>query len=131
MEKTVYGTFKESQLKRIELKSYSTQAVQMFVRFLYGFELEQEDLKNDLELVKDLILMGGVYNINGLQTAASIFLPQYLNTDNMLELMDFVKTQNVLDVFGLCAQYLVKNFDHKKLFTSGLMNQHPELGYYF
>ena len=39
------------------------------MRFLYGFELDQEDMKNNLEMVRDLIEMGGVYNVNGLQTA--------------------------------------------------------------
>ena len=110
LEKTVYGTFKESQLKRIELKSFSTKAVQMFVRFLYGFELEQEDLKNDLDLVKDLIVMGGAYNVNGLQTAAVIYLPEHLNTDNMMEWMDFLKTHNAKDAIVFCSEFLVKTF---------------------
>lgn len=69
MEKAVSGNFQENYLKRIEMKSFSTKAVQEFVRFLYGFELDQEDMKNNLEMVRDLIEMGGVYNVNGLQTA--------------------------------------------------------------
>ena len=51
------GDFKESHEKKIRLKTYSTKAVQQFIRFLYGFELEQEELKKDLQLAKDLTVM--------------------------------------------------------------------------
>ena len=51
------------------MRIYSVKAVQVFVKFLYGFELEKKDL-DDPELVKDLTAICGVYNITGLQTTA-------------------------------------------------------------
>ena len=52
------GEFKESHEKKIHLKTYDPKSVQQFIRFLYGFELEQ----NDLQLAKDMTIMGGIYN---------------------------------------------------------------------
>ena len=101
--------------------------MQKFVRFLYGFELEQEDLKKDLELVRDLIGMGGVYNVTGLQTAAAFLLPQHLNTENMLEWMDILKACNVEDAIDLCSEFLVNKIGYNKLLSSGMLTKHPEI----
>ena len=109
------------------MKSFSIKAVHEFVRFLYGFELEQEDVKNDLELVKDLIGMGGFYNVTSIPTAAVIFLTEHLNTDNMLDWMDFLKTHNARNAVALCSEFLVTTFDHNKLHSTGMVSKHPEI----
>ena len=80
------GDFKESHEKKIHFKTYSTKAVQQFIRFLYGFELEQ----NDLQIAKDLTVMGGVYNIPSLQKAAAEALVDHVNMDNLVEMMESV-----------------------------------------
>ena len=90
MERALTGDFKESHEKKIHLKTYSTKAVQQFIRFLYGFELEQEELKKDLQLAKDLTVMGGVYNIPSLQKAAAEALVDHVNMDNLVEMMESV-----------------------------------------
>ena len=84
------GDFKEKMEKKIEMKAFSTKAVQEFVRFVYGLEIE--DLSTNLELVKELIEMGGLYNVPGVQSAAATFLPDHLNSSNKLELLEFAVT---------------------------------------
>ena len=88
LELALTGEFKESHEKKIRLKTYSTKAVQQFIRFLYGFELEQEELKKDLQLAKDLTVMGGVYNIPSLQKAAAEALVDHVNMDNLVEIIN-------------------------------------------
>ena len=73
------GDFKESHEKKIRLKTYSTKAVQQFIRFLYGFELEQN--VPNLQQTKELIVMGGIYNIPTLQNAATEALVRHTNID--------------------------------------------------
>ena len=57
-----------------------------FIRILYGFEPEQ----NDLQIAKDLTVMGGVYNIPSLQKAAAEALVDHVNMDNLVEMMESV-----------------------------------------
>ena len=77
LEMTMTADFKESHEKKIHLRTYSTKTVQQFIRFLYGFELEQ----NDLQLAKDMTIMGGIYNIPTLQKAAAKALVQHSKID--------------------------------------------------
>ena len=84
------GDFKEKMEKKIEMKAFSPKAVQEFVRFVYGLEIE--DLSTNLELVKELIEMGGLYNVPGVQSGAATFLPKHLNRNNKLEVLEFAVT---------------------------------------
>ena len=77
---------RESHEKKIHLKTYDPKSVQQFIRFLYGFELEQ----NDLQLAKDMTIMCGIYNIPSLQKAAAEALVDHVNMDNLVEMMESV-----------------------------------------
>ena len=119
----VSGDFKEKNEKRIEMKTFSTAAVQEFVKSLYGFELKNEDL----QIVKDLIEMGGLYS--DVQTAASMCLQDHLNMDNIVELMDFVKTHMAEDATDLLCEFVVKNFNQNLLHShsSDILLNHQEI----
>merc|ERR1711988_270509 len=86
LETALTGEFKESHEKKIHLKTYDPKSVQQFISFLYGFELEQ----NDLQIAKDLTVMGGVYNIPSLQEATAEALVDHVNIDNLVEMMESV-----------------------------------------
>ena len=124
LETAVTGNFKEKDEKRIKMSAYSAQAVQQFVKFLYGFELEEENPKG---VVMDLIEMGGVYSVENLQIAASIFVPKILTKGNMMEMMDFLKTHKALAALDLCTEFLLENSDRNALQSSDLLSKHPEI----
>ena len=86
-ERFAIKEIKGSHEKKIHLKKYSTKAVKLFIRFLYGFELEQNVFwssgylihTKSLQSVKDLTVMGGVYNMPSLQRAAVEALVGYVD----------------------------------------------------
>ena len=119
------GDFREKNEKKIEMKTFSTAAVQEFVRFLYGFELKNEDL----QILTDLIEMGGLYSVHDVQTAASMCLQDHLNIDNIVELMDFVKTHAAEDAADFLCEFVAIKFDRKELESHGskIFSKHPEI----
>ena len=123
------GDFKEKNEKRIEMKTFSTAALQEFVKFLYGIELKNEVMGKDLQILKDLIEMGGLYAVHDIQTAASMCLQEHLNIDNIVELMDFVKTNMAEDATDLLCEFVVKNFNQNLLcsHSSDILSNHPEI----
>jgi len=123
LEMALTGEFKESHEKKIHLKTYDPKSVQQFIRFLYGFELEQ----NDLQIAKDLTVMGGVYNIPSLQEAAAEALVDHVNMNNLVEIMDFVKINSVDSAADALGNQVVKNFDREQLISSDVLMKHPEI----
>ena len=99
--------YREGQQKRIEMKNFSKEAVQQFLKFLYRFELEEgEDWKNDLEFIKELIVLGGAYSVSDFQTAASSYLANHLNAVNSLELGEFAAAHNAEAAAEMCKKVL-------------------------
>ena len=86
---------RESHEKKIHLKTYDPKSVQQFIRFLYGFELEQNVFwssgylihTKSLQSVKDLTVIGGVYNMPSLQRAAVEALVGYVDIPCSLSLL--------------------------------------------
>ena len=123
------GDFKEKNEKRIEMKTFSTAALQEFVKFLYGIELKNEVMGKDLQILKDLIEMGGLYAVHDVQTSASMCLQDHLNIDNIVELMDFVKTHAAEDTADFLCEFVAIKFDRKELESHGskIFSKHPEI----
>ena len=131
MELALSGDFKEKNEKKIHLKTYSTNAVELFIKFLYGFEL-----KTTNELAKELTVMGGVYNISSLQRAAFTALVPSVDLDHMASMMDFVKinsTEAADAFFGDHIANMLKTyinmFEQRKdhVISSELLMKHPEI----
>ena len=101
--------FEETRTKKIVLDQYSPVAVQEFVKFLYGLELNLVDLKKDLLIVKDLLIMGSLYDVELLQKAAASFIEEQLTKENVTSTMKFAKTYNAKDTVKLCVDFILKN----------------------
>ena len=118
------GDFKEKMEKKIEMKAFSPKAVQEFVRFVYGLEIE--DLSTNLELVKELIEMGGLYNVPGVQSGAATFLPKHLNRNNKLEVLEFAVTHKAKAAEEICCQFVVKENDRNEDLTQTIEKLIPK-----
>ena len=134
------GNFREKEEKRIEMKTFSDEAVELFVKFLYGYELEEDDInanyidnnialahRNAIEirLATDLIEMGGYYNVPNLQSAAATLLLKHITPENMVEIMNFVKTHNPEGPARICSEYIAKKFSVDTV--SSVLDKHPEI----
>ena len=114
----------EKKTKRIELKKFSEDATEQFVKFLYGFELEQDDL----ETVKELLYMGGLYDVEDLQKAASGFIVDNLTKENVFDVMEFAKTHNADIVMELCSDFVINRCPEKIVSQREEVLKFPELG---
>ena len=126
-ELAMSSNFREREEKKIELKSFAPRSVQEFVRFLYGFELDPQELEKNLAMVKELTEMAGVYNVPGLETAVVPTLLKGITKETMVEMMDFVTTKAGPEVTEAVSEYIALNFDVDTLKSSGIFLKHPEL----
>lgn len=121
----VKGDFKEKKEKTIQFPNFSDHAVKTFIKFLYGFNLRKEDLK--LDIVKELLQIGEMYNVKSLTNAASVAMNDYLTKENVFELWKFCKDINAEDSLKTCGEFVVKNFDRKTLHKNEKILKLPEL----
>ena len=70
--------FKEKHTRAIELRMFNSKTVEYFLKFLYGFELDNEDKDLDLATLKELTVMGDMYDVKELQAAAILTMDRYL-----------------------------------------------------
>ena len=121
------GNFSEKAKRIIALKDFSKKAVEEFVRYLYGYELQQEHLDDDLELVKELVTMGGVYFVDSLQTAATSCLSKHLSKENVLDVLSFMRTHKAITAVEICAEFCLNKVDLKALDASDQLENYPEI----
>ena len=120
---------KEKRKKKIELEEFSVIATEQFVKFLYGFELEHEDFQKDLELVKELLIMGGLYDVEDLQRAASKFIYDHFTKKNVFDVMEFAKTNKTDTVMELGCEYVLGNWPIEEIVSQReKLLKFPELG---
>ena len=115
---------------RISLRTFSDKAVRVFIRFLYGYELDHENINDDMELVKELITIGGLLNIASLERAAASYLLEHFPREPLVEILDFVKTVRAREAGRLCAEFIRKKFERSfernstnssKIFTKSII----------
>ena len=114
------------ETRRISLRSFSVEAVVLFIKFLYGYELEPVDLNNDIEVVKELIAIGGILNIDSLQRAATTFLLEHFPEESLLDTLDMVKTIHAREADTVCTEFILRKFERNapnsnKIITKSLM----------
>ena len=90
--------------KVIEFPKYSDCAVVSFLKFLYGFNLDEE---NDIDYaaVLQLIEMGRVYDIREVQDAAAKAIERYLTKENVFEVMQVCKDNDAKEAFEFCYKF--------------------------
>ena len=94
---------------------------------MYGFEL---DKKNDLETVKELIQIAGIYD-DKVQEAAVEDLEKHLTVENIFEIYRYFKENKAEKAMEKCYQFIVDSFSKKDLMDSKALDVHPEIGVQF
>ena len=109
------------------MKEFSKEAVSAFVKFFYGYEL---DVFAELSIVKELIMMGGMYGMESLQEAAVDIMKLLLTEDNAIEMLEFSKVQQCEIAISFCAEFTADHFDKKQLYDDGMIKEHPEIAFH-
>jgi len=125
LEKMVTGDFKEKNEKMIELPN-NDAVVALFVRFLYGFELPKEEV--DIEVAKELLIMAGVYDVQGLKKAVGFLLNGLISKENVFDMWTFSIKNEADDAKDECGKYIVANFERRTLIETGKLKELPDLG---
>ena len=106
----------------------STPAAELFIRFLYGFELELDILGDgDIDTCKDLLAYGGMCGLTCLQDAVGAILWNRLSRDNVFELLDFAKQNNAEAAVKTSIEFAVKFFSKRSLLEKGHLARHPDI----
>jgi len=125
LEKMVTGDFKEKNEKMIELPN-NDAVIALFVRFLYGFELPKEEV--DIEVAKELLIMAGVYDVQGLKKAVGFLLNGLISKENVFDMWTFSIKNEADDAKDECGKYIVANFERRTLIETGKLKELPDLG---
>ena len=107
----------------------STPAAELFIRFLYGFELDELDIggDGDIDTCKDLLAYGGMCGLTCLQDAVGAILWNRLSRDNVFDLLDFAKQNNAEAAVKTSIEYAVKFFSKRSLLEKGHLARHPDI----
>ena len=105
----ISGNFQERKTRKIEFKEFSSETVASFIKFLYGFELNEGNEGLDLDTLKELMELGHMYNIPGLQDAAADNMKKFITNKNVLSLLNLSKRLESKLGKDNCTNYIVKN----------------------
>jgi len=100
----------------------SSEAVNVFVKFLYGFDIDESVGE---ETLKELIQIGGVYD-SSVQDAAADLLKKHLTKENIFELYKFSKQNDSKTAMKHCQELILKEYTYPQLLDNGHLEEHPE-----
>jgi len=124
----INGDFKEKDEKTLQFPTFSDDAVEKFIKFLYGFELCKDDV--DLDIAKELVQIGGMYNVMSLSDAAGVVIKDLLTKENVFDLWKLSQEVNALSLRDKCGEFIVDNFDRKILLQDAKIKELPELSFW-
>ena len=102
----------------------SHEASEQFVKFLYGFDLNQ-DHTNDREILKELVFYAGMCGLDCLQKAAASLLVKKLSKRNMPDIFEILKKNNIESEDAL--NFVTENFEKSELMQKNLHKKFPKL----
>ena len=109
--------FKEKTDKTIKFSKFSSKAVKTFIKYLYGYQLNEGNEGLDLDTLKEILVMGDMYDVGGLKDVVVDDMVKFITKENVFELLDFIKQHQVKDV-QKCLEFILNNFDIDELKNS-------------
>ena len=116
--------FKEKKSGRIELKTFSALAVEVMVRFLYGFEVV--GLFGKLDTALEIAEMGSLYSIEGLMEDA-LECASYTKKGDVFKVLQFAKQHGMDKQVSDCAEYISKQFSIEEMKAEESFLYYPEV----
>ena len=101
-----------------------TKATEQFVKYLYGFELDD---RLDLDILKELMEYGGMYLVDSLQEAAEKKLKRLLTEGNVFELLNFFAEKNIEIGMNICFDFVSVMFEQTFLMKNGYFKKYPQI----
>ena len=129
------SSFAEKQERKVKVP-YSSKAVEMMVKFMYGIELEDyKDLyKNsdvtdqNLHVFLELIEIGGVYGIENLDKGAAEKIKRHVTKENVFHVLSFAHLHKTDDLKKICTDKIISKHSEKAVLDQKVLIDCPELG---
>ena len=121
------SNFIERKEGKVKIPEASTESLTQFLRILYGLDLDENV---SLDVVKELIVIGGLYDVT-VQEIAGEHLRNHLIKGNVFEVLKFCKEREAKNAVKICLQMIVNNFTREELLDSGYFDDHNDLAVEF
>ena len=118
------SSFAEKKERKVKVP-FSSQAVEMMVKYMYGTELEDWD---KIDLFLELIEMGGIYGIENLNKAAAEKIKPLLTKDIVLHILSFAHLHKADDLKKICADVVFREFSDNEVLEQKAIIDCPEMG---
>ena len=132
------SSFVEKKERKVKVP-FSSKAVEMMVKYMYGVELEDyENLDvmslsypvtpQNLNVLLELIEIGGVYGIDNLDKAAAGKVKQHVTKENVFHILSFAHLHKTDDLKKICADAIINWFSEKAVLEQKAIIDCPEMG---
>ena len=135
------SSFVENKERKVKIP-FSSKAVEMMVKFMYGIELE--DCEDPLRYF-EIIMIGGVYGIENLKKAAAEKIRPYVTKDlkllhsslklsykyekdTIFEILLFAHVQKADDLKKILADVIISTFSEEEVLMQKAIIYCPEIG---
>ena len=118
----ITGDFSEKREKKICIQGFSSNGVEEMIRFLYGFEINDEFVE-----IEELLALGEMYQIEDLKSAAAMVLEKYLSKERVFTIAEVAEKHNADEALEKCVDYIGKNFEIQDLIKNGMLDQFPKI----
>ena len=128
--------FSEKKERKVKVP-FSSKAVEMMVKFIYGIELEDSNsldmqshpvTKQNLDVFLELIEICGVYGIKNLDKAAAEKIKPHVNKENMFYIFSFAHLHKTDDLKKICMEEITGKFSEKAVLEQKAIIDCPEMG---
>ena len=118
------SSFAEKKERKVKVP-FSSQAVAMMVKFMYGTELEDWE---DINVFLELIEIGGVYGIENLNKAAAEKIKPQVTKESAFHILSFAHLHKADDLKKICADVVISEFSEKEVLEQKAIIDCPEMG---
>ena len=117
------SSFAEKKERKVKIP-FSSQAVDMMVKYMYGFELE--DCENH-DAFLELIEIGGVYDIENLKKAAAEKIKPHVTKETVFHILSFAYLHKADDLKKICLDMIISTFSEKEVLKQKVIIDCPEM----
>merc|ERR1719312_150908 len=115
------SSFVEKKERKVKVP-FSSQAVEMMVKYLYGIELEECE-NHDVFL--ELIAIGGLYGIENLNKAAAEKIKSHVTKDTVFHILSFAHLLKADDLKKICSDMILSAFSEKEVLNQKVIIDCP------
>ena len=128
------SSFAEKKKRKVKVP-FSSKAVEMMVKYIYGIELEEYqtlDIQssvstNNLDIFLELIEIWGIYGIENLDKAATEKIKQHVNKENVFHIFLFSHLHKTDDLKKICTEKIISQFSERDVLEQKEIIDCPEM----